>query len=223
MKKPDYTPRILLVEGKDEQRVIPHLVESGCGITWEVEKDIAVVYVAETDGKENLLKEKVITTYLKSPELSALGIMIDADEDIDGCWQSIKQVLQTTCPDLPNDLPRSGLIHHTQDKIKLGIWIMPDNINRGMLETFLLHLRPTSDLLELSKQVIETAKSAGAPFKDVHKDKAQIYSWLAWQNPPGRQMHDAIKQKLLSEKPQLLQDFAAWFCELYDLPLENVV
>ncbi|MBK8255248.1 MAG: hypothetical protein IPK82_21625 [Polyangiaceae bacterium] len=56
------------------------------------------------------------------------------------------------------------------------VTIMPDNISRGMLETFLLFLRPTDNqaLLDFSSRVVEEAKNLGAPFAEHHRDKAQI-------------------------------------------------
>jgi len=43
---------------------------------------------------------------------------------------------------LPNTLPETGLIHLTDTQIKFGIWMMPDNKMRGMLETFLAYMIP---------------------------------------------------------------------------------
>ena len=54
-------------------------------------------------------------------------------------------------------------------------------------------------------------------FKDTHIDKANIYTWLAWQNPPGRQIHQAIMERILNPQHPKAQVFITWFKNLYDL------
>ena len=103
--------------------------------------------------------------------------------------------------------------------IKFGIWMMPDNKRRGMLETFLAYMIPTEKepLWTYAQEVVVEAKKRGAPFKQVLEDKACIYTWLAWQKKPGRQLHDAVKMKILDPKHPKAQMFVRWFKCLYDL------
>jgi hypothetical protein len=218
MNKIFQTKQILLVEGAEDKRVLPFLVEQHTGISWELE-NTTIVGIKAFDGKPELLKPGVIETQLKSPGLITLGVLVDADEDATACWDSIRhrERLKSMYPTFPMTMSEKGFITRADNQPTFGVWIMPDNINRGMLETFLLHLRPTSALLEFSKEVVKTAQERGAPVLETHTDKAQIHTWLAWQNPPGQQMHSAIQQKMLTEKSGLLVDFLTWFCELYQL------
>ena len=218
MKRDFQTKRILLVEGEEDKRVIPELIEKTSGIAWEV-GNTTIVGIKKFDGKSELLKPGQIETELKGSGLISLGVLIDADEDAAACWDSIRnrERLKSTYPEFPATMPEKGFITRAANRPHFGVWIMPDNTNRGMLETFLLYLRPTSPLLEFSKETVKLAQERGAPLLDSQTDKAQIHTWLAWQNPPGQQMHNAIEQKMLTEKSQLLTDFLAWFCELYEL------
>jgi len=122
-------------------------------------------------------------------------------------------------PDFPEELPVTGLIHTTQEGIKFGVWIMPDNQTRGMLENFLAYMiRDESELIwQYAKEVAGEAKSRGASFIDLHLSKAYIYTWLAWQDPPGRQLHNAIMEKILNPQHPKAQAFVNWFKSLYDL------
>lgn len=88
-----------------------------------------------------------------------------------------------------------------------------------MLETFLGYLLPTDtfDLWELSEKTVDLAKEKGAPFKETHREKAKIYNWLAWQEPPGRQLHQAIKERILDPQHPEAQRFVNWFRQLYQL------
>lgn len=74
-------------------------------------------------------------------------------------------------------------------------------------------------LLKHASDAIDAARRLGAPYSDAHRDKAQIHSWLAWQDPPGRQLHQAVMERMLHGKSPALERFIAWFRRLYDLPV----
>ncbi|WP_228036432.1 DUF3226 domain-containing protein [Dolichospermum flos-aquae] len=72
-------------------------------------------------------------------------------------------------------------------------------------------------LWQYAQEVVTEAKTKGAKFIDEHIDKAYIYSWLAWQKPPGRQLHNAIQEEILNPQHPKAQIFVKWFKDLYDL------
>lgn len=213
----DIHPRVLLVEGKQEVRVIPELIEAN-GVNWGTKKN-PVVYIRDSDGYSNLVDPDVISAELKATGLTALGIVIDADDNPLGRWQSLRSASLRSIPDLPMTLPEDGLIHVTPNGIKFGIWIMPDNKMRGMLETFLTYIIPTGNevLWQFAQTVAQEAKSKGAAFTNTHLDKANIYTWLAWQDPPGRQLHQAVIERILNPNHPNAHKFVIWFKALYNL------
>ncbi len=189
------------------------------GINWGTNKN-PVVYIRDCEGYENLIDTDVISTELKASGLSALGLIIDADEEPVARWQSVRNACLKSIPDLPEGMPEMGLIHTTPNRIKFGVWMMPDNQMRGMLETFLAYMIPDENqgLWQFAREVTDQAKDKGAKFKEVHRDKANIYSWLAWQDTPGRQLHQAVMQRILNPQHPKAQIFVSWFKNLYDLP-----
>ncbi|WP_013324587.1 DUF3226 domain-containing protein [Gloeothece verrucosa] len=212
--------KILLVEGDEDKRVIPYLMEEN-GIPWP--KGNEPVDIQSYNGVEKLLEPKQISTQFKPPRVTALGIMVDADDNPLGRWQKIRDVCLPTIPDFPQDLPDTGLIHQIQEGLnqgkKIGVWMMPDNRMQGMLETFLAYLIPTENepLWTYTQTVIQEAKNLGATFIENHTDKAKIHTWLAWQNPPGRQLHNAVMERILNPNHPKSQIFINWFKTLYDL------
>jgi hypothetical protein len=164
----------LLVEGKDEQRTIPELIEIN-GINW-VNGNDTVVYIEDCEGCENIIDRDVIAAELKAAGREALGILLDADEDSINKWDAIRNACRNSglMSNMPKDLPANGLIIDADNGVRVVIWIMPDNKSRGMLETFLGYLLPldTSSLWELAEETIEKAKVKGAPFTEYHRDKA---------------------------------------------------
>ena len=150
-------------------------------------------------------------------------MIVDADESCINRWQSVRNACLNFIPDLPEAILPEGLVHNTEKKngkpVKFGVWIMPDNKTGGMLETFLAYLvKDESEALwQYSQAVVSEAKNKGANFKPTHIDKANIHTWLAWQDEPGSQLHMAVKKKILDPQHPKAQTFIQWFKTLYDL------
>jgi len=208
-------PRVLLVEGKDELRVLPELLELA-GIAWP--KGSEPVRIEEQDGIANLLAPGFIEATLKASGVQAVGVIVDANGDPGARWTQLRGRLASSYPDLPVELPLSGLIQETPDKPRVGVWLMPDNVRAGMLETLLLALRAGDPALhDHAREATAQARTCGAPFREAHREKAELHAWLAWQDPPGRQLHDAVRAKHLPPAPPVTAPFVAWFRQLFEL------
>lgn len=210
--------KVLVVEGRTEVFVIPYLMEAN-GVAWGKGKN-TVVHIKDYDGYPNIAKTDAIATELLASGLTALGIIIDADEEPKERWQSIRNTCQNIFMNgLPKDLPEDGLICDAPNEVKFGIWMMPDNQVRGILETFLAYMIPDTNesLWEFAQQSTQEAINKGANFTEFQRDKANIYTWLAWQNPPGKQLHQAVEQKIFDPHHPRTQKFVKWFKDLYGL------
>jgi hypothetical protein len=209
-------PKKLLVEGEEDKRVIPEFIEAN-GIIWGDTKNTAIVHIKTAGGIQNLLDVDNIYNEINDSGLTHLGIIIDADEEPNNRWQSLYNACLPNIPNLPKNLPNEGLIHTLESGIKFGVWMMPDNQSRGMLETFLAYLVPDNDLWKYTQSKVIEAKQQGATYKDNHLDKANIHTYLAWQNPPGKQLHDAVKQRILNQAHPQSVIFLKWFRKLYEI------
>ena len=94
---------------------------------------------------------------------------------------------------------------------------MPDNRFRGMLEDFLIRLIPDEygALYGLAQSCVAEAARNGASFKDTHMRKAEIHTWLAWQDEPGSQLHEAVKHRVLDPTKPESRAFVDWFRRLF--------
>ncbi len=218
--------RKLLVEGESDKRVIPELVEHN-GILWAVNKGEYVVTIASLNGVDNF-HEALLNTELKASGLEILGLIVDADDDPLARWVKIRDICRKTAlhPSIPDDLPPGGLVippERSGDIVQrpgFGLWMMPDNRQEGMLETFLTLLVPdhtTDPVWRYVKVAVDKARNKGAPFIREHSYKARLHTWLAWQKPPGRQLHEAIRDKVLDPKAPESKPFMEWFRALYNL------
>ncbi len=212
----DQHPKILFVEGKQDVFVIAELAEAN-QIPWPLRKP--PIHIQEVGGYDKLIDADRIATRLQVSGLQAIGIVVDADENPAARWQSLQAACAKSIVDMPTALPESGLIHQTQTGINLGIWMMPDNRLRGMLETFLAELidSSTDAVWQYAQSTVLEAKVRGASFTPTHQDKANMHTWLAWQDEPGQQLHTALQTKTLNGQHPKAQGFVNWLKQLYSL------
>ena len=197
----------LLVEGNDDRHVVLNLCQH-----FKLKETFDVID-CESDSK--LLNQ--IPTRLKT-SIQTLGIVIDADVNIASRWQQLRELLQKSGYNLPITFSNKGLIFRNEGFITIGIWIMPDNDTNGMLEDFLKFLIPSEDkLMPIAIDITKKIEEQGLnPYSLVHKQKAQIHTWLAWQEKPGIPFGQAIKAKCLNPETEISQIFATWLNELFN-------
>jgi len=157
---------------------------------------------------------------LQETGVKALGIVIDANASLQGRWTRIQNFCRANGgKNVPKTLPESGLIIDGVLNKRFGAWIMPNNKDDGMLENFCQALVPVNENGSLWDYARDCATRAReqlhAPFIPVHVHKAQMHTWLAWQNPPGERMGSAITQRILKAEMGWGSAFATWFRTLY--------
>jgi hypothetical protein len=228
-------PKMLLVEGRtDADALRSLLIETFGKIICDVYRDNQpsqpnVVYVSApssspTIGGYQYLRDN-IRVWLEDSVIRQLGIVIDADNNLTGKWQSIRDALRgagvnTLLGNTP--LPVEGWMTEVEIGAKvmqIGVWVMPDNTNRGAIETFLTHLIPPNDALWNHSETI-IRELPEQRFTIAKRDKARLYSWLAWQKQPGLGFGAAIQQKYfrvnLPTRPA--DTWLDWCRRLFDLP-----
>jgi hypothetical protein len=208
--------RRLLVEGAEDKRVIPQVIEAN-GIPWGETAAEAIVDVEDYGGIENLLARSAIETELKASNLEALGIVLDADTDPAARWNRLRARCIEILPGFPSDPLPEGLVSKTSSGVRFGVWLMPDNTTGGMMESFLSTLiRPDGEKLwRYARGATHGSKEHGALFRESHADKAAMHTWLAWQDPPGNQLHVAVLRKLVDASSDQAKPFVDWFRSLF--------
>src|SRR5437016_11088725 len=133
--------KILLVEGNDDEHVLKHI----CG-----ERGVGMLDEVKPQGDVQRLLEN-FPVRLKESDVEALGVVIDADTDLAARWQSLRDRLATAgYPSVPaQPAPTGTILPPPSDSLlpRAGIWIMPDNQAKGILEDFLHFLIPMGSRL----------------------------------------------------------------------------
>lgn len=199
--------QILLVEGNNDKHFFWALFEK-----YKVPESFKT---KDTEGIDNMLKD--LPTYIQGDQ-KTIGIIIDADSNIKKQWESVKQIIKDFDYLIPPDIDINGTIIEHNEFPTIGIWIMPNNNENGMLENFVEILIPNQD--KLIPFVDETLKSLEdlklSKYKNIHKSKARIHTWLAWQENPGTPMGLAITKSYLDTNQELCNHFVKWINELFN-------
>ncbi|MDG4551623.1 MAG: hypothetical protein P9F19_19970 [Candidatus Contendobacter sp.] len=200
---------VLLVEGINDCHVIMAL----CGVC-SVPENFGI-YQCGNDI-EALRRLNALILQSDGPEI--IGIVVDADSpDVMGRWRQIKEKPELKAYPFPDEPTPEGVILAGQNgKPKLGVWLMPDNKNPGMLEDFLIDLVP-QDGIDSAKNCIANAKSKQlTSFKETHLSKAVIHTYLAWQDEPGKPLGQAVTAQVLQPHTQTAKAFIDWLMRLFN-------
>lgn len=208
--------KLLLVEGKDDENVVKHI--------WKSFNLAKAFEIKDKEGIENVLEETDSTLVDGNTDV-CLGIVIDADQDLNIQWQRIIGILRKADYDneiIPTNPDANGTIIKQEFKPTFGIWIMPDNVtNRGMLEDFLEFLVPDKDTnpiwikaVKSSQEVLEEIEEESR-FNNIHFSKAKIHAYLAWQKECGKPFGLSITAKYLQADNPNCEKFVEWLNRLF--------
>ena len=157
---------------------------------------------------------------LKTANLTTLGMVVDADDKLNQRWQSIRNsFLRLGYDDFPPSPQTDGLILTPPDKPRIGVWVMPDNQLSGNLEDFIGFLIDSGDPLKShAAESIDAMEHEGwQRYRPDHRSKALVHTWLAWQDPPGMPLGQAITAKALNPESPFAKSFVDWIQRLFTL------
>ena len=194
---------VLLVEGLDDKHVVRHL--SDC------QEEMPNICIFDKDGIEGLLED--IGLELRVPGRRALGIVVDANEDVNARWSSVANRLREEDIEVPDYPGAEGTIINGSPRV--GIWLMPDNSSSGELEDFVAEMVPDDDpIWPRARRYIDCIPEADRKFTEKKIQRARIHAWLAAREDP-RRMGAAIGAHDLRVDGALSTTFAEWLRQLF--------
>ena len=197
---------ILLVEGQDDEHVVLHLCRRhNMGPTFSIK---------DKEGFPNLRSS--ISSEIKASERRAVGILVDANGNVNDRWKAVTAQLQKANIKAPSSPDPTGTIIAGQNgQPRVGIWLMPDNNASGELENFVTQMIPASDpVWPRSQGYIDDIPEAERKFSQSKTPRAKLHAWLAAREDP-RKMGSAIRANDLDSNGPLCQNFLAWLMRLF--------
>jgi hypothetical protein len=144
-----------------------------------------------------------------------LAVMVDADHDPNGGFQKtrdrVSEILSPFGYSLATGIAAGLVYKHDDGLADFGLWIMPNNTNEGMLEDWIkqcIHLNEQG-LFAHAVTAIDTLPNP-PKFRSIHRSKAEVATWMAWQNKPGHGLYRAVEDDLLDTGNPLYQDLSQW-------------
>jgi hypothetical protein len=177
----------------------------------QIKIETAPIALKGNDGKT--LRKK-ITEQSKSDH-DRLVLVLDADHEPTGGpakrWKEVLTILRETGFAIPDEVStEDGLIYDLEDKRRIAVWLFPDCKSSGALEEFMMQgLIPATDpLLQDARDVVLDLRERRFPSK--YDRKAELRTWLSWQERPGLPPGRAIAEKILIPDETRIGPFLTW-------------
>ena len=213
---------LMLVEGVNDKSFYEELC---CCLKLSVK--ISVCPPREVGGAYNTKQGAInhlptLLSQLADGQIERLALIVDADRvehgsgvektlaQISGIVQEYGFQVPPTC------LKNGGLIFsHTDGLSDLGLWVMPNNNDEGALEDWILQSIHPDESILLNAARSSVASLAPPKFASIRKSKAELATWLAWQDRPGEGAYYAVKGKLLNEDAPLYVGLKEWLAAVF--------
>lgn len=213
---------ILLVEGEADRGFFELL----CRML-SISVDVRVATPKDTggvkNGKEgvfNLLPE--LLKQLQDGTTEKLAVVVDADSlgsggGFQNACDRFSGIVKPAGFGLISGKLAAGLVFENNDGLAdLGLWVMPNNDAEGMLEDWIKQcLHPGEGALYQHASASIDAIPNGPKFKPLHRTKAEVATWLAWQENPGHGLYQAVKPELLDKSAPLYAGLHAWLKHVF--------
>lgn len=209
--------QILLVEGRADQTFYEALCRKANrdNVKVATPKSIGGKMDTKTHAIHNL---PFVLSQLEDGSIANLGLVVDADYDEEhglgfkGTLEKIREQALSFGFERETRLQSGGFVFRHPDGLpQFGLWIMPDNRSEGMLEDFVKLSITESIQTSLHGHACNvTSKLVSPLFKKIHKSKAEVATWLAWQQKPGAHIEVTIGDGLIDLASPALLSLVSW-------------
>ena len=219
-------PNLLLVEGNNDKSFFERVCKK-YNINADIKVSTPVDFIPPAQGGFNS-KQGVINsleTFLPMLEdedavIKKIAIIIDSDvasENNGGFTNTIELIKEKTSRYDYSQRHRyiNGGVeipHNDSQMNPLGIWIMPNNRDEGTIENWIQDKIIDSERDVFTYACSIVSKLENKKFSQSSTAKAEIATWLAWQNQPGRTLAYTLKDgaELIDINNSGFKDFVKW-------------
>ena len=212
--------RKLLVEGEADRSFFEAVCKTlGLHdlVTVAPPKDIGGSHNSK-EGVFNLLH--TLLNQLDDAQITRLAVVVDADsEDNGGGYQcaidEVTKIVESHGFTLRSNPIAGVLFQHDDGLADFGLWVMPNNGDEGMLEDWIKSCVQSKEhkLFTHAKEVV--GELSPPKFKPIHRSKAEVATWLAWQKQPGHGLYRAVEDQLIDTNSALFKELRFWLNQVY--------
>lgn len=220
-----HVPNVLLVEGSNDKTFFENLCKiHKLNVHVKVKNPRDLLTTQNTfnskRGVIDSLEELLPLLEDADSSIQKIALILDADitgEHRGGFQETMEQIKEKTSNfgyEKKHKYINKGIeIPHSDSAMNsLGVWVMPDNKSDGTIEDWIKHkiLDSESQLFNHACQTV--GKLTNKKFSQNSITKAEIATWLAWQNQPGRTIAYALKEgeELLDVNHESFKELITW-------------
>lgn len=197
---------ILLVEGSNDKAFFERLCNKH-GLKYIVQVSNPVDFVSSSQGgfnsKQGVINSlKTLLPLLEDDDsaINKVAIILDADitGNNNGGFSSTINQIEVKAGEFKYNKhshcnPGIELKHSDKNMPALGVWVMPDNKSDGTIENWI-----KDNIIESERRLFEHACNVVSnlpitKFSGSSVAKAELATWLSWQNQPGRTVAYTLK------------------------------
>ena len=213
---------LLLVEGEFDQSFYKHFCRShnlDTKVTIFPPKQLGATFNTK-QGAINHLPS--LLQQLDDGQLNRLAMIVDADSASNGggfdltLIQVKNQLIPFGFDPSPQKLQNGGLVFsHSDGLADFGLWIMPNNHSDGILENWIAQSIASSEQTLFDKASSIVSKIQNPKFAEIRRSKAEIATWLAWQDRPGEGLYYAVTGNLLNSQGSHYVGLHQWLIRVF--------
>lgn len=213
--------RILLVEGDADRNFFLQILKKV-----DLDADVKVAPPKDLGGTHNTKGGvfnhlPILLNQMMDGSVSRLAAVVDADSIINGggYQEAVRMADAIMAPlgfSLVSKLSDGLIFNHNDGLADFGLWVMPNNHDEGMLEDWVKRcVSPNETELFAHAEAAVAALPQPQKFKPIHRTKAEVATWLAWQKKPGHGLYWAVHDDLLDNTSALYKDLDAWLKQIF--------
>ncbi len=220
-----HIPNVLLVEGSNDKSFFENLCKKyNLNVQVKVKnpRDLLTTQGVfnSKGGVIDSLEELLPLLEDEDSAIKKIAIILDADitgENNGGFKDTMEQIKAKTKKHGYNEkhiyLNKGVEIPHSDKGMNsIGVWIMPDNKSDGTIEDWIKSKILSSETTLFNHACRTVHELTNKKFSQNSIAKAEIATWLAWQNQPGRTIAYALKdgEELLDINHESFKDIITW-------------
>lgn len=208
---------ILIVEGEADRgffEALCNTLQLGVSVKVAPPKQLGGTHNTK-EGVFNILLDTYLQQ-LNDGTVPRLAIIVDADaaEHGQGFARTLRRVEKIVSEygfSAPTAATAGGcLFQHSDGLNPFGLWIMPNHADDGMLEHWLSECVSQEQIALFHHAQACVDALPTRLFKPLRRTKADIATWLAWQEKPGEGLYHCVEAGLLDETAQQYQALVSW-------------
>ena len=212
---------ILLVEGEAD-RAFFEQVCGVLGLNTSVKVSPPKDFAGSHNSKEGIFNHLPdLLVQLADGGITRLAVVVDADSAANGggyerAINRVEKIVEPYGFVLAAHAVGGIVFQHNDGLADFGLWVMPNNADEGMLEDWIKHsIHPDEKRLFAHAEAVVATLPQPPKFKPIHRSKAEVATWLAWQKQPGHGTYRAVEDGLIDTISTHYQNLTAWLRHVY--------